>query len=132
MTELAQDISCPEIVVRLAGQETALRFDHTAMRNAELYNLAVTGKRINYLALLNMASSLCYTGLAAIVYGAASAVPGSRMTPERFDAAVSLGDCLAVQGAVLQAAFDALPEVAGVTPKNAESRTASPSTPGNG
>lgn len=129
--ELAQDIRCPEITVQLAGRRMRLRFNHTAMYLAELYNMDMTGRRVNYLALLNMASSMCYAGMAAVIYGAAAAAlgGGNAITSEEFDRAVTMEDCLQVRQAVTDAAFDALPEIAGV-PVKKKSLTADTSTPG--
>lgn len=48
---------------------------------------------------------------------------------EEFDRAVTMEDCLQVRQAVTDAAFDALPEIAGV-PVKKKSLTADTSTPG--
>lgn len=129
--ELAQDVSCPEITVQMAGRRMRLRFNHMAMYLAELYHIDMTGRRVNYLALLNMASSMCYAGLASVIYGAAAAAlgGGAALDPADFDRMVTMGDCLQAHKAVIDAAFDALPEVAGV-PVKKKSLTADISTPG--
>ena len=118
-TELAQDISCPQTVVQLCGRSLRLKFNHTAMYLAEVYNMEMTGRRVNYLALLNMADAMCYTGMAAVIYGAAAAALGGShaLSPEDFDRMVTMEDCLQVRAAVVDAAMDALPEVAGVPVK---------------
>lgn len=129
--ELAQDISCPEITVQLAGRRMRLRFNHTAMYLAELYHMDMTGRRMNYLALLNMASSMCYLGLASVIYGAAAAAlgGGNALDAAEFDRMVTMEDCLQAHKAVTDAAFDALPDVAGV-PVKKKSLTAGTNTPG--
>lgn len=131
--ELAQDIRYPQITVRLMGRSLPLIFNHTAMYLAEVYNMEMTGRRVNYLALLNMASGMMYSGMAALIYGAAAAAPGGNgLNPILFDRLVTMQDCLDVREDVIRAAFDALPDVAGVKTKNAKSRTASPDTRGSG
>lgn len=119
--ELAQDVSCPEITVTLAGEPFRLRFDHAAMRRAELYAADTTGRWLNYLALLNAASARSYAGLAAVLYGAID--PAQGLTAEAFEWRVTMQDCLDCYDAVMQAAFDALPDVAGVRAKNAPRQT---------
>lgn len=129
--ELAQDVSCPEITAQLAGRKMRLRFDHMAMYLAELYNMDMTGRRVNYLALLTMADAMCYTGMAAVIYGAAAAALGGAkaLAPEDFDRMVTMEDCLQVRSAVVDAAMEALPEVAGV-PVKKKSLKAGISIPG--
>ena len=133
--ELAQDVRFPQITVRIGGRSLVLTFNHEAMYLAECYCMDVMGRRINYLALLNMANSMMYAGMAALTYGAAAATMAMQPTaqsldPFAFDRMVTMQELLNIREAVTRAAFDALPDVAGVETKNVQSRTASPNTRG--
>ena len=113
----AMDIGAEEIRVFLGGEDTPLRFDHTAMQHAELYFEAASGpgRGINYLGILIRATYKQYIALAAVAYGAmASAIraKGARSLPqpEQFDRCVDFGQLLAISDELIDAATRSLPK----------------------
>lgn len=129
----ALDITAREMSVYLGGENTPLRFDHNAMRQAEIYaELAMGGGRsLNYITILTRAQRRTYLGLAALVYGAVVSAQQedarrrhagySPLPPELFDACVDYAQLLAVADDVVPMAISALP-TAEDGAKNAEGR----------
>lgn len=70
---LATDVSAPEMEALLCGKTVTLRFDHNAMRQAELYWQWSTHGVLGYYGIIDMATRRTYCGLGALCYGAAAA-----------------------------------------------------------
>ncbi|MBR1407405.1 MAG: hypothetical protein IJ573_00720 [Clostridia bacterium] len=125
----ALNVTAREMSVYLGGEVTPLRFDHNAMRQAEIYAETVMGggRSLGYIAILTRAQRRVYLCLAALVYGAvvSAQMEDARrqrrgwapMPPEMFDACVDLPQLLACADDVLHMAIEALPKA---EPKNAE------------
>ena len=133
----ALDITAREMSVYLGGETTPLRFDHEAMKQAEIYaELAMGGGRsLGYIAILTRAQRRTYLGLAALCYGAAVSArkedarrrreAWQPMPPELFDACVDYAQLLAVADDVVPMAIAALPKAEDGA-KNAEGRAETP------
>lgn len=127
------EMTAREMSVYLGGEVTPLRFDHNAMRQAEVYaEIALGGGRsLGYIAILTRAQRRVYLCLAALVYGAvvSAQMEDARrqhrgyapMPPDLFDACVDLPQLLAVADDVVAMAIEALPKA---EPKNAEGQPA--------
>lgn len=121
----AMDITAPEIRVYLGGEDTALRFDHTAMAQAERYYEATVGEAMGYAGIMVRALRKVYAALAAVAYGAAvsarlhDAPNEGRMSPQAFDACVDYAQLLACREALTAAMIEAWPKDSG---KNAEAQ----------
>ena len=77
---LATDVSAPEMEAQLCGRSVTLRFDHNAMRQAELYYKWSTQEVLGYYGIVDLVTRRTYCGLGALAYGAAAAAGSGTST----------------------------------------------------
>ena len=107
------DISAPQTEIVIGGKTVTARFDHNAMRLAEIYWQHTTLRRLGYIGIAEQASARTYTGLGAIAYGAtASAAMAAGKAPmdmSAFDRIATYGDLLMAAQALIGGVRGSLP-----------------------
>ena len=129
---LATDASAPEMEALLCGRSVTLRFDHNAMRQAELYWQWSTHGVLGYYGIIDMATRRTYCGLGALCYGAAAAaaIDAGRepMAKREFDRMVSYDAMRPLAGSMIDCVVRSLPKAEG-SAKNAEGQPQTTDTP---
>lgn len=129
---LATDVSAPEMEALLCGKTVTLRFDHNAMRQAELYWQWSTHGVLGYYGIIDMATRRTYCGLGALCYGAAAAaaIDAGRepMAKCEFDRMVSYDAMRPLAAQMIDCVVRSLPKAEGGA-KNAEGQPQQTTTP---
>lgn len=129
---LATDASAPEMEALLCGRSVTLRFDHNAMRQAELYWQWSTHGVLGYYGIIDMATRRTYCGLGALCYGAAAAaaIDAGRepMAKREFDRMVSYDAMRPLAAQMIDCVVRSLPKAEGGA-KNAEGQPQRTITP---
>lgn len=129
---LATDVSAPEMEALLCGKTVTLRFDHNAMRQAELYWQWSTHGVLGYYGIIDMATRRTYCGLGALCYGAAAAaaIDAGRMPvgKREFDKQVSYDALRPLAAQMIDCVVRSLPKAEG-SAKNAAGQPQTTDTP---
>lgn len=129
---LATDVSAPEMEALLCGRSVTLRFDHNAMRQAELYWQWSTHGVLGYYGIIDMATRRTYCGLGALCYGAAAAaaIDAGRMPMGKgeFDKLVSYDALRPLAAQMIDCVVRSLPGTEGGA-KNAAGQPQTTDTP---
>lgn len=129
---LATDVSAPEMEALLCGRAVTLRFDHNAMRQAELYYKWSTQEVLGYYGIVDLATRRTYCGLGALCYGAAAAaaMDAGRMPMGKleFDKQVSYDALRPLAAQMIDCVVRSLPKAEGGA-KNAEGQPQQTTTP---
>lgn len=129
---LATDVSAPEMEALLCGKSVTLRFDHNAMRQAELYYRWSTQEVLSYYGIVDLATRKTYCGLGAICYGAAAAaaieVGRMPMGKGEFDKLVSYDALRPLAGQMIDCVIHSMPKAGGGA-KNAAGQPQTTDTP---
>lgn len=129
---LATDASAPEMEALLCGRSVTLRFDHNAMRQAELYWQWSTHGVLGYYGIIDMATRRTYCGLGALCYGAAAAAAMDAgrepMAKREFDRMVSYDEMRPLAAQMIDCVVRSLPKAEGGA-KNAEGQPQQTTTP---
>ena len=129
---LATDVSAPEMEALLCGKSVTLRFDHNAMRQAELYWQWSTHGVLGYYGIIDMATRRTYCALGALCYGAAaSAAIDSGREPLamcEFDKLVRSDELRPLAAQMIDCVVRSLPKAEG-SAKNAEGQPQTTDTP---
>lgn len=122
---LAEDMSAPEMEALLGGRAVRLRFDHNAMRQAELYWRWSTHGVMGYYGVIDMATRRTYCGLGALCYGAAAAaaIEAGRepIAMREFDKLVRYDELRPLASQMIDCVVRSLPRAEGGA-KNAQSQ----------
>ena len=129
---LATDVSAPEMEALLCGKSVTLRFDHNAMRQAELYYKWSTQEVQGYYGIVDMATRRTYCGLGALCYGAAAAaaIDAGRMpmSKREFDRMARFDEMRPLAAQIIDCVVRSLPKAEGGA-KNAEGQSQTMNTP---
>lgn len=129
---LATDASAPEMEALLCGRSVTLRFDHNAMRQAELYWQWSTHGVLGYYGIIDMATRRTYCGLGALCYGAAAAAAMDAgrepMAKREFDRMVSYDALRPLAAQIIDCVVRSLPVPQGGE-KNAAGQPQQTTTP---